>query len=345
MSRLATLALLLAPPAVMGFDKPKAYVPHAAPKVAPINADVYDLLLLDKARPYWIRFHVRFDGKPYTELWTRAIDTLFADLDRNDDGFLDAAECKRVPHSTILLQAMQSGYPYYAQWPTPPFKELDKDGDGRVSRAELEAYYVRSNIPLIRTLPAFNPDPYAETINRELFDLLDKNKDGKITPDEALAAEAWLDKLDLDEDECLSLQELVPNLLNAQRVQTQLRGGNPNIPTMIFARADVPIANLAQQFLSRYDTDKDYHHSPMEIGLDGEAFAALDRDGNGKLDVPELVDYLACGLPDVELQMSIDKSGAAAGLEKIVAKRRPAAIRAASGYQIVVKLGRFEMTL
>src|SRR5262245_44769670 len=312
MFRLPALIVLLSPSLVLAFEKPKAYIPHAAPKVAPVNADVYDLLLFDKTRPYWIRFHVRFDGKPYTELWARALDALFADLDRNGDGFLDAAECKRVPHSTILLQSMQSGYPYYAQWPTPAFKDLDKDGDGRVSRAELEAYYFRSNIPLVRTVPAFNPDPYAEAINRELFDLLDKNKDGKITPEEVAAAEAWLDRFDLDEDECLSLAELVPTLLTAQRAQ--VRGVNPNVPPMIFARADMPAAKLAEQFLTRYDADKDFHLSRAEIGLDPEAFAALDRDGNGKLDVPELADFFACGLPDVELQVAIDNADAAAGL-------------------------------
>lgn len=343
MTRLATLALFFAPSVAFAFDKPKAYIPHAAPKVAPVNADVYDLLLLDKTRPYWIRFHVRFDGRPYTELWARALGALFADLDRDGDGFLDAAEFKRVPHSSILLQAMQSGYPYYAQWPTPPFKDLDKDGDGRVSRADLEAYYFRSNIPLARTVPAFNPDPYAEAINRNLFDLLDKNKDGKITPDEPAAAEAWLDKFDLDEDECLSLPELVPNLLTAQRGQA--RAVNPNVPPMIFARADAPVANLTQQFLTRYDADKDFNLSPAEIGLDTEAFAALDRNGNGKLDVPELADFFACGLPDLELRLAIDTAGAAAGLEKIVAKRRPTSVRAAGTYQIVAKLGRFEMTL
>jgi len=179
MSRFAALALFLIALPAFALDKPRAYVPHAAPKVAPVNADVYDLLLLDKARPYWVRFHVRFDGKPYTEIWARALDNLFADLDRNGDGCLDPAECKRVPHSSIILGVMQSGYPYYAQWPPPAFVELDKDRDGRVSRAELEAYYLRAKIPLIRTAPTYTPDIYATAITRELFDLLDKTRTAK----------------------------------------------------------------------------------------------------------------------------------------------------------------------
>src|SRR5262249_10347333 len=153
----------------------------------------------------------------------------------------------------------------------------------------------------------------------------------------------WLDKLDLDEDECLSLLELVPNVLTAQRAQ--VRGANPNVPPMIFARADMPVAKLAEQFLTRYDADKDFHLSRTEIGLDPEAFAALDRDGNGKLDVPELADFFACGLPDLELRVAIDKADAAAGLEKIVAKRPSASVRAAGTYQIIVKIGRFELTM
>jgi len=145
-----------------------------------------------------------------------------------------------------------------------------------VSRAELEAYYLRAKIPLIRTAPTYTPDIYATAITRELFDLLDKNKDGKITPDEARAAEAWLDKFDLDEDECLSLAELAPHLLNPQR--GQLPTMTTVVPPMVFSRIDMPVATLAQQFLNRYDTDKDFHLSQTEIGLDGEAFAALDRE-------------------------------------------------------------------
>src|SRR5216683_427768 len=115
MSRIAFVACLLLASGAFAFDKPKAYLPHTPPKVAPVNADVYDLLLFDKSRPYWVRFHVRFDGKPYAELWSQALDALFADLDRNGDGFLDAAECKRVPHRSMLVQVMQSGYPYLGQ--------------------------------------------------------------------------------------------------------------------------------------------------------------------------------------------------------------------------------------
>ena len=55
-----------------------------------------------------------------------------------------------------------------------------------------------------------------------------------------------------------------------------------------------PPTGLPQHFLSRYDGDKDFQLTQSEIGLDDEAFAALDRDGNGKLDVPELAEVAEC---------------------------------------------------
>src|SRR5262245_65821722 len=82
------LALLLSPALLFAFDKPKAYLPQPAPRVAPELEDAYELLYLGKPRPVWFRLHVRADGKPFAQRWERYIDALFKSLDVNSDGFL-----------------------------------------------------------------------------------------------------------------------------------------------------------------------------------------------------------------------------------------------------------------
>src|SRR5262249_33857118 len=69
--------------------------------------------------------------------------------------------------------------------------------DGRLLRVEMAA-----------------PSPYAEPITRALFAALDRNGDGKLTPDELKDADKILLRhFDEDEDGCLTPLEIVPDLL------------------------------------------------------------------------------------------------------------------------------------
>jgi hypothetical protein len=54
--------------------------------------------------------------------------------------------------------------------------------------------------------------PSADAINEKLFALLDANKDGKLSRSELARASTALHKLDIDDDEMVSAQELSGNL-------------------------------------------------------------------------------------------------------------------------------------
>jgi Ca2+-binding EF-hand superfamily protein len=319
---LATLVafLLLAFPAIADSPKPAS--------------DAYYLLYLAPARPYWLRLHIRCDGKPVADLWESALDKLFANLDVNGDGFLDAFECRRVPHSVALNQVIQSGYPLLRSFNSPELKELDTNGDGKLSRAELGEYYRKANPPLVRVQPQFNPDPYADNITRTIFNLLDSDRSGRLTQAKLQQAEKLLERFDADDDECLTVLELIPDLQVSRFTPQPAK--NPT--ALLFFPAHAPPKDLAQKLLAIYDRDNDYQLSRKEIALDDAAFAALDRDGNGQLDVPELADFFAHGLPDLEVELNLDS--APGRVSKMISRRESLPLRDSSPGRIVVMADR-----
>ena len=271
---------------------------------------VYDLLYLGKSRPYFVRFHITVNDKPYGEFWKEYLDALFRNLDVNSDGYLDQKEADRVPSFTSLKQLLSSNNLYVPLMPPAEFADLDADHDGRVSRNELEQYYLRHDVTLTRLIPGYNTDPFAEMVSKALFRHLDKNGDGKLTKEELLQAESLLDKLDLNEDEILSLSEIAPEVTLGNVRPPVTVDQNEVARKFIVATPLQPISHLAHTLLHYYDRDKDFHLTREESGLDAEAFARLDRDGNGKLDVPELADWFVHGLPDLEVRISFHRTGA-----------------------------------
>src|SRR5262249_20187165 len=100
--------------------------------------------------------------------------------------------------------------------------------DGKVSKAELSAYYRkasggafhvlsgggnRGNQPVIFTpdgrLTNGNQGGQAEQINDAFFRLLDVNKDGRLSPEELAAAPQRLLHKALDDDEMITIAELL----------------------------------------------------------------------------------------------------------------------------------------
>ena len=92
---------------------------------------------------------------------------------------------------------------------------------------EFVAYYKSSTAQVF--LPqqpmAENPDNAATT--EALFKMMDANGDGKLTKDEVKAIEKLVATRDADEDECLSMTELIPNI-NNQRIRGQAQVIQPN---------------------------------------------------------------------------------------------------------------------
>ncbi len=273
------------------------------------------MLVFTSQRPVRIRVTALNDGKSMDELWRERLKKAFDYYDRDGDGYLNAKECSFLVPEQGLAQLYINGFYQPGTSAAPSLAALDKDEDGKVSFEEMVAYYSRTGTQLFRPQPV-QPD-YSNNapVTEALFKLLDANGDGKLTKDEVKAVEKLLATRDADEDECLSVQELVPNLYDprfGQPVRVQPRrpdGTNPypagtGLQTVnVYEAGRIP-GTITQQIIKKYDKDGDFELTQEEIGFDDVTFKALDKDGNGKLDGEEL-DVWRTGTPDLDLTLSL----------------------------------------
>jgi Ca2+-binding EF-hand superfamily protein len=190
----------------------------ARPAAPPIEDDTQKIAFLTDAGPLLIELHVRIDGKPLAGVHRQFMDRLFDHLDRNRDGVLSREEAAAAPPASALstslgLLGFRRGFPGNPQ-------ALRLGRDGKVTRQEMAAYYRRTGLapfqingqvpqpPRVRRALIDN-QLTAEQLTNRLFKLLDTDGDGKLSRKELEAAPAILGKLDIDEDEMITPDELM----------------------------------------------------------------------------------------------------------------------------------------
>src|SRR5205823_9369180 len=102
-----------------------------------------------------------------------------------------------------------AGY-YFYNGAAVRFEELDADGDGKVTLAELKEYYQKLNVAAVRLLNVNqvygNPN---NGLSEALFRHLDLNKDGKLSKEELAVADRLVARLDNNADETLHAAQLM----------------------------------------------------------------------------------------------------------------------------------------
>jgi Ca2+-binding EF-hand superfamily protein len=330
-----------------------ALAPAAAPPSpqAQVAGDVHDFVFLAEARPVLFRVHVRLDGKPVQAAWDGFLKELFAYLDVDGDGVLSKEEAERAPSvEQVLGGPLAGGFGFGGMGfgsSQPAMADLDADRDGKVTLAELSAYYRKKGfVPFqiqadagaansLSGLASFGgggADPSVAAVREAIFALLDTDKDGKLTPRELTAAPAVLLRLDEDEDEMITARELVPNArpsggnLFAGMMAGQGRAGSGGNQALvpITAPGEAP-ANLVRVLQMRYGRKSAKPEakklSRKDLGLDEATFRRLDANGDGVLDGKELAGFVKRA-PDLEVVVRLSRAQAEARIEVVKPRDR-----------------------
>ncbi|HEV3256796.1 MAG TPA: EF-hand domain-containing protein, partial [Gemmataceae bacterium] len=204
----------------------------------------------------------------------------------------------------------------------PSMGALDTDRDGKVSKEELMAYYRKNGgapfqvqgvqtadprllrlQPQVASMPGGQAPASSDALNEALFKLLDTNKDGKLSKEELAAAPEILAKLDEDDDEMVTAQELLPGTgigaggagFAVVARPIPVAGAQPANPLIMPIIPGEGGTNLVRQLLARYgrkDQPQDGKKlTRKDLGLDQGTFDRLDADGNGELDAEELARF------------------------------------------------------
>jgi Ca2+-binding EF-hand superfamily protein len=308
--------------------------PIGKPTLDPEN--VAEFVHFSPSRPVFVRLYAFLDGKPYQRAWSEFMDHLFKTLDTNKDGVLSKAEFDRLisPGTLFNLNAFGGEAP-------APFKDVDANGDGKVTLEELAAYFQKNpNAGPMRfqftqdrrdeeaMYPGMRESSGgAEEMTRALIDLLDTNKDGKLSREELAAAPEVLRKLDTDDDEMVTYAEFKAGLRNLSRVRPNAAVPAPPAkkaypqaakerPAQPFVTVDPNSgATLAKQLLARYGPKDAKVLTRKDIGLDEAAFKQLDANGDGQLDLDELARFTRRA---ADLELTIRLGAGAMGEPRLV---------------------------
>lgn len=199
MSRFATCALAVALAALA----PGAAAPHRTPE-----SHALEVAVLDGDTVARLELRAELDGAPVRALWNDTFAKLFAYFDRNGDGALDAAKVARLPAPRALRYALGGGF-VPPVGTAPALADLDADKSGKVSAAELAAYYRANGIGSVQV--GAGRLPATAALGTALQKHLDTNGDGRVSEKEWAASPEVLNKLDKNDDELIGAGELVPN--------------------------------------------------------------------------------------------------------------------------------------
>jgi Ca2+-binding EF-hand superfamily protein len=259
--------------------------------------------------PIRIRLHVSIDGKTADAVWNTAMDGLFAQADRDGDGTLDAKE--RAAFAAPARNPRE--LPVFDGNPQPDSLRLTfNTKDEKITRAQFgEAMKAAGRGPVTLRSSAARAD--SRQLSAALFKHLDRDADGRLSPDELKAARESLAFLDVNEDEYISDAELLNRAVGQNnRNVVQFPGGmrqpqnTGDVSDLFFFNPDGPPA--VKQLLEARGGRKATALKPTEFGGDAATFKGLDKDGNGSLDTTELTAWMS-GPPDLDIPLGYANGG------------------------------------
>jgi Ca2+-binding EF-hand superfamily protein len=313
-----------------------ALIELPAAEITPAKAEPFDILYLSDSRPVVVRLNLVQNGKSMLQEWNRFVDIFFAKLDTDKNGVLDAKELSRLRPMIIFLTSD------FNRMPAASTAVASKS----MNRVEFGEFLKKNDLGPLRMPANVIPQrqnrnirrggvPTTEELDKAILELLDTNKDGKISVAEFKAGVEILSKLDMDENELITTEEIMKRPQSPYYVQVMEDGKGPPSPGVEL----YPItrkgadANLAKRLLMRYGPKPANSGPPMpytkapgrpvpyavqteptvkrltkkDLKVSDAMFAALDQDGDDELDIEELSRFGQNVQPEIEIAINIGK--------------------------------------
>jgi Ca2+-binding EF-hand superfamily protein len=254
----------------------------SAPAGKPAETPTEDLVFLGGEHPVFVRLFAYVDGREVRVTRAERVAKTLAELDTNRDGVIDQAERTAHPRALRTLGAPE-------KW-INLLPLIDKQPqDEKISSEELAVFY-NERLGDVVTL--------AGQVRRgnqavELFDLVDVDRDQRLTEDELKTLPARLHKLDADGDDAFSVVEVEP-------FRNPFGGMAP--AAVVNEVQWATKTTVAERLLKRFDTaPKDGSLSSKELGQSDQSIGAADMDKNGGLSLAELQKWLPTVSPHFAL--------------------------------------------
>jgi Ca2+-binding EF-hand superfamily protein len=197
---------------------------------------------------------------------TQASEQQFKAADADNNGYLDRMESRR--------------YAMFAN----AFDQMDADKDGKVFKKEMHAYFRRQeSLTKSQTMVTISSQ------GRDLFKILDLDRDGRLSPAELDAAMNRIDSWDKDGDGQIAKAEIPRQYrLSLDRGQIGNGIGLP-VAVAVYGSGGVVRRGMATgpRWFVRMDLNQDGEVSRREFLGTPAVFKTLDRNVNGRIDLQE----------------------------------------------------------
>jgi Ca2+-binding EF-hand superfamily protein len=277
-------------------------------QTAVAESESYNLAFLDAERPVFLQIQITVDGKGLGSLRRDFAAQVFRRLDKDQDGRLNAEELTGLDSAIRVVAPLIT--------PDAMMASVDRSKDGDVTLDEFFDFIDARMGPRFSVLAA--PRPSAQAV--DLFALLDENRDGRIARSELTVGYETLIKLDRNEDETLSIEELEPfrdpAMVFALGARPTQQRDVSFVSLGLADQAENAVAELQRRYSGTRRTASPSQETANGIdphatvgrdalGLTPEQFAPYDPDHNGTLDASELRAFVLKPPVQVELRVQL----------------------------------------
>lgn len=307
-ARMTLRCLLIIVVSVFAVRYGAAAEPTSAQPVTPTPAptgsvDVRDVLLMLETGPVHLRLHIAVGGQSPADARKATMARLLETLDTNRDGLLSRSEAQRSP---LFREKQRPGAEKFIKSIGADLRLTPRDIEQRLDRLGGETITYRQNTT-------------ASDSDTNVFKLLDANSDGIVDKDEMFEAVDLLLAKDLDDDECVTLDEVAPlpdpMTMPVNVVPTTPRPAGPSVADIL---RDTHQTLLPAQLLQKYDKDRNQKLSAAELHWSAEKLAACDLDRDGQLNRREL-EKIKLAPVDVELAVDVVRPKNGEPMLKVIA--------------------------